>query len=801
MPASASLAPEPTASLGEDATIGRKKVPSAPAGVCEVADSNIARVQAAITQRRGLSSPVPPKRWDRAAPPRHMDRVASRLGLTSAERAALEKNGFVVMTRDDAPSYAWMFHEIYQSELPIYVSADAILHAVFVSNDHALATLERADLVARLDRALAAMHCALPAMVAELPRDTALDVDVYLTVGRSLLAGAPVASVLGVDAEVGDLTRDVGLAREMKPIALFGRDRMVDFTQYRPRGRYAGDEALARYFRAAMWLSRLELNLVSRSSRSSQPGVVPNPEETPREANDALALAFLAERAGVAGDVDRLDRAWELLAGRREDVSVRALLGLAKSAGITAVDASSPGKLKAAIGGSFARTARLHYMPQGSRDLPVIATMLGPRVTPDTAALRPLAHSEVPGRHMVTASDVAYVLGHDRAKVHLADDLAAHPELAAGLAAAREALASRPRSSSLYDAWLDAVIGLAKRPSGDLPSFMATPAFADLRVSSAVAGYGQLRHNYVLMAGQEYSEGGCEIPDGWVEPVPAVYRAIVAYAERGAAVVRELDPKDTHGLAAYFGELGKNALVLATIADDELAGRPISEAERQFLSMIVEMSPATTGGPPTYTGWYFDMFRTREEGLADAAFVSDYFTSGELSRAAYVGASSPRMGVFVVDTAGPPRVVVGPVARAWELDGPIAERLTDETAKEAPGKRSRWEPSYTAPAPAAVPIGMSGDLGASQASFSLRVSSPRTLPRVTLELLDHHRRGLGARTVALSAGKTARVDFAIPPRRVEAVRVKVGEWSTVTFKGYVGEGVWLEVGGATAPEP
>lgn len=780
---------------------GRKKVPSSAAGVCEVADSNIARAQAAIVQRQGLAAPVPPKPWDRRSPPRHMDRVAARLALTEAERALLAKNGFVVTTRDDAPSYAWMFHEIYQSELPVYVSADAILHAVFVSNDHALATVERAELVGRLDGVLAAMHCALPAMVAELPREVALDVDVYLTVSRSLLAGAPVASVLGVDAEAAELVRDAGLARDMKPVALFGRDRMIDFTQYRPRGRYAGDEVLGRYFRAAMWLSRLELNLVSRSSRSSQPGVAPNPEETPREANDALALAFLAERAGVVEDVDRLDRAWELLAGRREDVGLRALLALAKGARIATIDATSPPKLRAAIGGSFVRTARLHYMPEGSKDLPVIATMLGPRVTPDTAALRPLAHSEVPGRHMVTASDVAYALGHDRAKVHLAADLAAHPKLAAGLTSARDTLAARPRSGSLYDAWLDAVTGLARRPAGDLPSFMSTPAFADLRVSSAVAGYGQLRHNYVLMAGQEYSEGGCEIPDGWVEPVPEVYRAIVAYAARGAAVVRELDPKDVHAIAAYFAELGKNASVLAAIADDELAGRPLSEPARQFLSMIVEMSPATTGGPPTYTGWYFDMFRTRDEGLADAAFVSDYFTSGQLSRAAYAGASPPRMGVFVVDTAGPPRVVVGPVAHAWELDGPIDERLTDETAKEAPGKRSPWETSYAAPAPSPVPIGLSGDLSQSRRSVSLRIASTRALRAVTLELLDHHRRGLATRTVAVPAGKVARVDFALAASRVEAVRVKVGEWSTVAFKGYVGESVWLEVGGATAPEP
>ena len=36
-----------------------------------------------------------------------------------------------------------------------------------------------------------------------------------------------------------------------------------------------------------------------------------------------------------------------------------------------------------AIGPGFARTTRVHYMPQGSTPLPAIATMLGPRIVPE----------------------------------------------------------------------------------------------------------------------------------------------------------------------------------------------------------------------------------------------------------------------------------------------------------------------------------------------------------------------------------------------------------------------------------
>src|SRR5262249_9087714 len=158
-----------------------------------------------------------------------------------------------------------------------------------------------------------------------------------------------------------------------------------------PRGHYAANEDRQRYFRSAMWLSRIQFNLVSRSSRSSQPGTVPDPSETPREDIAALALADLIDRTRLGDSVGKLDAAWQLLAGRREDVSVAQLSELRRTARIDRLtDPDAAGKLRSAIGDKFQRRVRMHYMPEGSKDLPVIATLLGPRAVPDAAATRPL---------------------------------------------------------------------------------------------------------------------------------------------------------------------------------------------------------------------------------------------------------------------------------------------------------------------------------------------------------------------------------------------------------------------------
>jgi hypothetical protein len=792
-------APKPDDVAYEDDRHARA-TPENAADTCATAESNLARAEEAILRaprpRPGDAGAATPARpWDHRAAPARLDQIARRFALTRAERASLEKNGFVVPARLAFPTYAGALHEIYQSELPLYVSADAVLHAVFRGNDAIIARVERRRLAPLLGRTLSALHCALPAAAASYPPETARDLDVYLTVARSLLADkAQPAALPGDDAPAAALVEQAKAAGAMADVELFGRARKIDFTAFAPRGHYATEEGLSPYFRAAMWLSRLEFNLVSRSSRSSAASEAADPRETPREAIDALALADLVVRAGVSEAVDTMDRAWAVFGGKREDVSLAQLTALRAGAGIPSLgDPAAFERLKAAVGDGFQRTTRLHYMPQGTGVLPAIATFLGPRVVADSAATGPLVEPSVGGRHVIGAADMAYVLGHDRARAYLKKELDTYPALSTRLDEAR-AVAHKPTGGEdLYGLWYRAVLGLADRPAGALPSFMGTEAFADLRMDSAIAAFGQLRHNAVLFAGQGYDQGGCEIPDGFVEPAPAVYDALAAYADRGAAAIGAVDPGDESRARGYFAGLGRVLRVLSAIAGDELAGRALSDDERRFLSMVIEMTPGSSAGPPTYTGWYFDLFPSRVDGLARADFIADYFTSGYEGVVAYAGAGTPRVGLFVVDTGGAPRVMVGPVARAYEHHGPLAKRLDDEAAAQLPSVAEPWAASYTVAGPAtpALSVGFSND-GPNKASAVLE--APRALGPVTIEVLDHHRRPIQSLTRTAGAGKTTFPFRAGTEKRpIEALHVKVGEfhaWTQVSWEGgYFDSGV------------
>jgi hypothetical protein len=764
-------APEPEVPSSTEA---RQATPADPRDTCAIADSNLASALSALLEKPSTAPAVTSAPWNHRTPPRFTELVSRRFPLTLEERRLLDAQGFVVSPRIAYPSYAWAFHDVFQSQLPLYVSADAIFHAVFKVNDGLIEAVETTRLVPLTREVLDGMARALPAAAPAYPKDVARDVDVYLTVARSLLNGAVVKSALGTDAAVAPLVARALEAKELSTVGLFGRSRMVDWTLYSPRGHYAKPDepnaVITRYFRAATWLSRLELNLVSRACASSTPTI--DRRETPREATVAIALAELAQRAHALESIDQLDAAWSVLAGKREDLGLSELVKL-RAADTAPITLASAERLRAIIGTSHQRTARLHYLPQGCEgELAAISTLLGPRVVPDTQAAHVLVNPEVPERYLLSAGDVAYSLGHDRGLTLLKKDLASYPTLRARLDDARKIVQGPLGTDDLYSVWLDAVRSVGRPQRGARPSFSSTEAFQDLRVNTAVAAFGQLRHNFVLLAGQEYSEGGCEIPDAYLDPVPAVYEALRQYARRGGAAMKRLDPGDTTHAGAYFERLEKILSAFVRIAEDELAGRPLSSEQRRYLSMPVEVVPESTGGPPSYTGWYFDLFRERVgEGLADASFISDYATSGYTKQVAYLGARGPELGFFVVDTNGPPRLMVGPVARAYEYVGPLEQRVDDAASASLTAIRSPWDASYRPAAPAPPPLALRG-LGEPDGTPTegqtpspvFAVRSTRALGDVTFELLDHHFVPFATVTTKVGAALTR---FRFPPKKVK----------------------------------
>lgn len=779
----------------------------------EIPDDGVVRAIAAVlAEDDGGRREAPRVRWDKKSSPKYLDVVTERYGLTAKERAMLYESGMVVLSRVQFPSFGEAMHEIHRQELPLFVSADAVLQAVFRSHEATLLAAERvaADRIAEiLDKAHATLGG--EAKGKRYDADAAKDADLFLGVARSLLSGSAVPSLFGQEKEIEAIVERARAAEGIGEVTLFGRPRRVDFSFYEPRGVYLDAPALHDYFRAMVWLTRLEMNLVSRGSQSSAPTLTT--AETPREAELAVVLADLVERSGVGPDVEKIDAYARALAGPREDVSLSALTRFAKASAISLKDPrAAQAALATAIGHGYTRTVNHHVMPTGTAEgsLPVITTFLGVSIPADSKAIVTLVPSDAPVPHVPRGPELGYLMGADAGMFYL--DPTGSPGL---LRRARGDLERGLGGKDLHATWIDLVRGATRAPQGVVPSFVGTRAAADRRVAIGMAGYAQIHHAHVLHTAQVYDFAGCEIPDAYVEPVVGALDFAVTYAERLALAAEKLphhDADEARSLASDAGRLAETARVLRKIAKNELEGHAASPKELAFLRMVAEYVPALRGytatEPGRYNGWYPRMHTSRASAFEQVPYSVDYFTSTRKHEVAFVGEGSPVLGVFVVDTGGDPRVMVGPVSRAFDRVRPLGRRVL---VADADDDQPKGSPIVSTPALAAheksfvAPLATVPGVDATVTDDAVTVTNDKAFAGGTFELVGPHGETLARAVVPKIAARPRRPghedDDAVPAEELKEVRVpfvpekgkRTGEPSTYRLRLGNGE-VWTSRG-------
>jgi len=199
--------------------------------------------------------------------------------LNAAELAVFKRNGFVVSERLGSHSFAQIFYRAWNRHLPVFITSDALLHAWHRSYDAMLEELEETYLAPTLDEILSGMAgevlAAKKAYGGGPLGDGLADADYYLAVARSLLAGKTVKPALGAEERVAKTLRAcAGL--QLQNFELFGRPRVVDFSQFKVRGHYENSPLLGQYFKAMMWCGRIDLRVAPGDERELAAAVVLN---------------------------------------------------------------------------------------------------------------------------------------------------------------------------------------------------------------------------------------------------------------------------------------------------------------------------------------------------------------------------------------------------------------------------------------------------------------------------------------------------------------------------------------------
>lgn len=626
---------------------------------------------------------------------------ASHEALGPEELAVLAKNGFVISDKQHYPGFFYGYTSIYADDLPVYVSADSILHAVHRSYDDILKTVESARLLSTLTAILDAMRTRLAAGSDGLAAATVKDVDLYLAVARALLTGDAPSVVAGGDAaQAGTFVTKAIAAAGAEDAMLFGQRAHFDFSQFKPRGHYVGDERLERYFRAMMWLGRTELPVIAVDEGTGATRFV-------RRALDAaVALRRLMDAASFDA-WKTIDATLRAFVGEPDSMSppdvdrLLADLGVADPTALAAVsDATIAQKIIDGGYGQQSISSQIIINGTGGT-LPLARSFLflGQRYVVDSHVFSNVVfdrvnHPPAPARMLPNPLDVAYAaLGNDQAVSLLADDLATHA-YAPDLEAMRVLVGQYDGGfwgANLYNGWLGALRALSPAaadlasPGSGLPSVARSEAWGRRVLNAQLASWAELRHDTLLYAKQSYSGGiACEFPDAYVEPYPAFFAALESYAAKGttvAAMLADGTSSTMDAVSAYFQHLGDVSRILREMAEHQRTGTPHTAEHLAFINEIVAVQ--TVGcGSKIAAGWYPRLFFTRDAALVSDPTIADVHTAptddagNSVGNVLHVATGYPRLMVVTVDTCTGPRAYAG-------LASGYHEKVTTDYVREA----------------------------------------------------------------------------------------------------------------------
>lgn len=643
----------------------------------------------------------------------------SSLQLNAAELAILAKSGLAISARQSFGTFFMGYVGIYANDLPLFVSGDSVLHAVHRSYDTILKDVEQAALQPALAAVLDGMRAALvsEAATGAWPTATVTDVDEYLAVAATLIlyqgSAPPVAT--GSSSVVSALAAQANAATGTATVTLFGEPRDVDFSQFTPRGHYAGSSILEPYFRAMMWLGRIDLRLLSQK-------VTGEVSFDRREFAAAALLAKLVEP--VQTTWARVDRTLRAFVGESDNMMPTDFATLCTAMGVDSssalLDKTDAELASAVVNGGFGIqriASQLLVVDADNEGAPLDRAflLLGQRFVLDSQVLANVVYDRVkerPRRMMPNPLDVAFAgLGNSGAADLLADDLKAHPGYPQALFQARTLVDQHEAgywTESLYTGWLGALRaaspgwGTAANPQA--PPIVATQAWTKRILQMQLASWAELRHDNLLYAKPSYTGiPACEFPDAYVEPIPALWHALAELGNRGASIIADLGLANISSSdpAAYFTSLARTTTMLEAMARQQEQGLAFTAEQMAFINQAVEYKTesvvcSTIQRP---AGWYPSLFYSPDSADKQDTLVADVHTQPAdedgtmVGKVLHVGTGFPRLMVVTFNTCSGPRAYAGVVSAYHETVTSNFDRLTD----------ARWTKQLGATPPAEVP--------------------------------------------------------------------------------------------------
>lgn len=586
------------------------------------------------------------------------DSIHAAYKLTKKENELLANHHFMVTQRIQNNTWAGAFINIYTNDLPLFISTDFILYTLHNAYDAILQTLEWQFLEPNLIILLEALYNSYPSLYDTYKSDTRLgpaleDVDLYVSVARSLLLDQTYAPQKH-NIDQYNAIMDAISAEQMKEIKLFTetRNRKIDFSQFKPRSHYNkefytpdGPRTLENYFRAMMWLGRIDFLLTAPPENPWEPDWTD--DELRRMQLGALLLNELLSTCGKKDLLDTHEEIISYLVGPDDNLTPDELDGLSDNILSAPTDLFYPlifdqfmDSLNASDDYGQKIMSNFFFVDPLSSDpgkLPVSFKLLGQKflidsyITSEVVYDRIIHNGKKIHRDLPDPLDVMAVLGNENAMALMEDEMETY-KYAYKISSLKHLVDAYDESfwsQSLYNTWLNSIRDLNPPESSvNLPWFMQTTAWHHEKLNTQLTSWAALRHDNILYGKQSYTGGtGCSYPFTYVEPYPDFYSRLAQFAEEAAAFFTNILASESFTskeyIIEYYTRYAEIMDQFSEIAAKELEGTSLSEDEIVFLKTMINEYMASG---PSITGWFNDLFFDTMTGLNFDFIVADIHT-------------------------------------------------------------------------------------------------------------------------------------------------------------------------------
>ncbi|OHB54428.1 MAG: hypothetical protein A2173_06775 [Planctomycetes bacterium RBG_13_44_8b] len=648
----------------------------------------------------------------------------SRFNLTNVA-SLLEQNGFAIMEYDfrvpdaNCDDIVKPYELIRKMNIPIFVTADTLLHLYHIQFDETLKDIEERQFiqdihiltVALLYDALAQYEQYAGDLKEAARRNVA-----YLAVAGKLIdpnAYVPqlvediVASELAkIEAHEGFAESDIFIYRE-------------DYSQYVPRGHYTRSEELKRYFKTLMWYGRMAFLLKGAENWGQAGGALISTYDAKIQTMQAVLLAQSIDsaKAGKQSGRDIWQRIYTITAfyvGLADDLTPYEYLGAIdkifgssfEHADLEDEDNFFALKAELALLPSpkiFGGTGNVYVIPpvtpesldevldktkgmrfMGQRFIPdsyMFQQLVFPEVleyTGDINAVKPFTYGFTGlggARCYPRGLDTMSLLGSARANTILIEegdtDYVNYRLQFDKLKAEFDAFDVNDWNRNLYWGWLYSLRALIDEFGEGYPNFMRTQAWEKKELNAALASWTELRHDTILYAKQSYTPIKTSLPPevtGYVEPVPEFYGRLLTLTSMTSEGLQDLNALSIQA-QQRMANLEDILTRLIEIADKELTNQILSEDDYAYIRQFGKTLEGAVIG-------------VQETGVK-TTLVADVHTHTAEGNVLEEGVGYVDLIIVACPAPdGSTYLAAGPVLSYYEFKHPMSDRLTDEAWRD-----------------------------------------------------------------------------------------------------------------------